>query len=126
MSTPGVAVLRLVEEHRRKAEVVAEFNPQEAEIIRGIAEAYESAVRESMPEWWSLPAVQQAKAWSLRSLRRRCRDLARSGRARKGANGRWEMRWDAVLELPDPPARFDDIEVGEDLDALADQLASED
>ena len=111
VSSPSVAVLRLVREHREKADVVAEFNPTEADMIRNLAGYYERAVMDSIQEWWSLHAVQQAKGWSPKWLRGRCRELEAQGKARRhGGGGHWEMRWDAVLELPHPPVRADELD----------------
>lgn len=123
MSTPGVTVLQLVADHRRKADEFERYNPATAETIRALAAEYEQAVRDSMPEWWTLAAVQQAKGWSPKWLRARCEELLHVGKARKGKNHRWLMRWDAVLELPSRPERSEEIDPGDDLDALADELA---
>lgn len=126
MSSPGVAVLDLVREHREKADVVAEYNPVTADTMRTMADEYERAVKDTIPEWWTLGMVRQAKPWSYKWLRRRCVDMESEGRARKSDTGRWEMRWDAVLELGNPQARLDPIQVaGEDLEALAEKLAAE-
>ena len=122
MSAPGVAVLELVREQREKAAVVEEFNPTEAAFIRRIADQYEEAVKLSMPEWWTLAAVQAAKPWSMKALRRRARRLQSEGRARKNpGNGHWEIRWDAVMEMNDPPVRLE--EVDPDDEAMLDELA---
>lgn len=125
MSSPGVAVLERVKVHRQRAEDMAPYAPQQAELLRTLASEYERAVLDSMEEWWTLAAVQQAKPWSMKWLRERCRDLVGERKARKAENGHWEMRWDAVLALPSPPVRLEEIDVGEDLDALADALAAE-
>jgi hypothetical protein len=126
MSTPGVAVLKLADEFRRKADVVGEFNATEAAIIRAVVERFATVVENTMAEWWTLEMVRAAKPWSYRWLRRRCRELAGEGKARKGPAGRWELRWDVVLAMKEPPARLDEILVEEqDIDTLARELAAE-
>lgn len=123
MSAPGVTVLELVARHRRTAAEIERYNAATAETIRTLAEEYERAVRDSMPEWWTLAAVQQAKGWRAHWLRRRCQRLQHLGMARKGSNHHWLMRWDAVLELPDRQAPREEVDPGEDIDALAETLA---
>lgn len=124
MSSPGIAVLARVQRHRELADRMEEYAPDQARLMRRLAEEYEEDVRTHAPEWWTLPAVQAAKPWSMKSLRRKARALIGQDKARKNGAGHWELRWDAVLELPEPPVRVEPVEV-EDLEATAAELAGE-
>jgi len=124
MSTPGVAVLNRVDEHRRRASEMEPYAPQQAELLRTLADEYEREVLDSIEEWWTTAAVQQAKGWSMEWIRRKARELVGVGKARKTEGGHWEIRWDAVLALPNPPERLEELEV-DDIDALAEELAAE-
>lgn len=121
--SPGIAVLDLARRHREDADVVERYSSHDAEIIRRLADEYEDAVKRSLPEWWTLPAVQTAKPWSMKSLRRRAKALEQDGKARRGKNGHWELRWDAVLALPQPPVRLEEIDPEDE--AMLERLASE-
>ena len=125
MSTPGQAVLERVKRHRELASTMEAYAPDQARVMRELAGEYEAVVMSNMPEWWSLVAVQASKGWGQKWLRNRCKSLAEIGKAKKGENGRWIMRWDAVLETPDRPREQAEIDASRDLDELADELARE-
>jgi len=100
--------------------------PDAARVLREAADDYEREVLSHTPEWWSLPAVQAAKGWSMRTLHRMAARLETDGKARKTDGGRWEFRWDAVYEMKDSPRRLEEIEVDEDnISELAERLAAE-
>lgn len=122
MSTPGEAVLNRVKQHRERAAEIERFAPHVARVLREAADDYERDVMKHTPEWWTLSAVQATKGWSMKTLRRRAERLEPEGRARKDPH--WEIRWDAVYAMADAPSRTEEIEVGDDLDELALELAT--
>lgn len=125
MSTPGEAVLERVKRHRETAAEMERFSPDVARVLREAAADYERDVLEHTPEWWSLQAVSVAKGWAHKTLQRMAARLEASGKARKNDNGHWELRWDAVYDMKDAPRRLPDLDVGDDISALAEQLAAE-
>jgi hypothetical protein len=78
-----------------------------------------------MPEWVDLPVVQDWKGWSDKWLREWCQEVESKGEARKKDNGRWEIRYEAALDLADSPSLDSGQREQNHLNALARQLGGE-
>lgn len=102
----------LWEEHA-EAQRRYDADDPKAKTLRQCAADVRRILGEMTPEWVPIRTVHATTGQTMGSLRRRCEDLAREGRARKGIGGRWEMALDAALGIP---VRKERVRIGPDVD----------
>lgn len=121
----GEKVLELTELHRKEAQIYERRGMEDsAKLLRSVADEYESLVRGALPDWITLDQAQQAKGWSDRWWRDRCRELEADGLARK-RSGRWEIHRSALPGIPRKPGRHEEIEIEGDIREVAAKLAED-
>lgn len=116
--------IALAEAWEAEAEGYVRFDPEHpaARALRSCAQELREMIEETSPGWVSLAAVEARTGWSRAWLRRKCKKLAKDGRARK-ESGEWEMAIEAARGLPrkdDAP----DLE-GQDMGEMARILGRE-